>query len=101
MTEGSMVKQLTIERRKRVIATILGHVEREWLYKGLISKSQYETFRSVTLGSIGDWHDLMLDILKISDQDMMRNERAVELLERVHANQTALSDQVAALADGP
>lgn len=95
MGDGGMVKRLIIEKRKRVIATILGHAEREFLKTGKISRDEFETFRSATLLAIDTWHDLMLDILKISDEDMMRNEHAVELLERVHASQRRLSDQLA------
>ena len=97
MGDGGMIKRLVIEKRKRVVATILGHAEREWLKSGKISREEFEAFRTTTLQSIDGWHDLMLDILKVSDEDMMRNGHAVQLLERVHAGQRHLSDQVAAL----
>lgn len=97
MSDGGMVKRLVIEKRKRVVATILGHAEREFLRNGDISREQYEAFRTTTLGAIDAWHDLMLDILKIGDEDMMRNDHAVQLLERVHAGQRQLSDQLAGL----
>lgn len=97
MGDGGMVKRLIIEKRKRVVATILGAAERDFLRTGKITREEYEGFRTTALLAIDAWHDLMLDILKISDEDMMRNEHAVDLLERVHAGQSQLSAQIRAL----
>lgn len=98
MSDGGLIKRLSIEQRKRVVATILGRVEREWLQPGKITRSEYEDFRKVVLASIGNWHDFMLDVIKVSDEDMMRNDAALDLLQRVHQGQRQLSDQVAGLS---
>jgi hypothetical protein len=36
--------------------------------------------------------DVMLDLVKISDEDVLRNERALELIEAVHTSQRAIVD---------
>lgn len=92
-SEDSKVKRLVVERRKRVVATILGRVEREWLKPGKIKRDEYEEFRTVVLEAINAWHDLVLDIIKVGDEDTMRNDHAVDLLEQVHRSQMALHNR--------
>lgn len=94
-----MVRRLAIAQRKRAVATVLGTVEREWLASGKVTRPEYEAFRKVALQAIDVYHDFMLDVLKISDEDITRNDHALELLERIHAGQRKFDDAVRSLTE--
>lgn len=76
------------ERRKRLVASILGHAEREFFH--LLTPQQQRDFRAKVLGSIDDFTDLMRDVLKISGEDVVVNQHALDLLEALHDGQKAI-----------
>lgn len=76
------VRELVGEQRKRLIASILQHAERE-VYPSL-TPEQRSAFRTKVLESVGVYHDLVLDVIKVSNRDTVMNEEAVTLLRQIH-----------------
>jgi hypothetical protein len=85
----SQLARLIGERRKRLVATILGHAEREFFTQ--LTPQQQRDFRAKTLTAIDDYADLMRDVLKISGDGVVLNSHALELLEALHDNQKAIA----------
>jgi hypothetical protein len=84
--------RLVAERRKRLVASILGHAEREFYAQ--LTPEQQATFRRKTLGAVDEFCDLMRDILKISGEDVVLNQHALDLLNALHDQQQALVRQL-------
>lgn len=83
-----MVRRLLIEQRKRLIASVLGHAEREFYPK--LTPKERDDFRTHVLDSIDRYHDLVLDVLKVTKDDAIRNDEAVDLIRQVHEGQRQL-----------
>lgn len=81
MTEDGLRKLLVVQRR-RLVGTILGYGERE-LYPHL-SKDQQQGFRNKVLGAVESYHDLVMDIVGVSEDDtVLVNAEAMELLRDI------------------
>lgn len=76
------------ERRRRLVASILGHAERE--FYGSLNPQQQRDFRAKVLSSVDEFADLMRDVLKIVSEDAVVNSHALDLLEALHDGQRAL-----------
>lgn len=86
----TQVKKLAVEQRKRLIAGLLNAVESTPWWKSL-TESQRREYRTEVMTRVGTYHDFMLDVIKVaSDDESVVNERALELLEQVHAGQRNL-----------
>lgn len=82
------VRNLLNERRKRLISSILSHCESE-VYSHLPPDKQANLRRKV-IGSIGEYHDSVVDIVKASvDDGTVMNEEAMRLLQRVDSHMSA------------
>lgn len=92
MAGEDMVRRLLGEQRRRLVASLLGAAEASswWPQLGLVEQRSY---RDKVLASIGTYHDFCLDVLKVSGEDSVRNERALELIEQVHASQRRVERQ--------
>lgn len=77
------------ERRKRLVATVMGHAEREFFAQ--LTPAQQQDFRRKTLGAIDEFADLMRDVLKITSEDVVVNSHALELLQAIHDGQRTLA----------
>lgn len=88
----SQMARLIGERRKRLVASILGHAEREFFTS--LTPEQQRDFRRKVLSSIDDFADLMRDVLKISSEDVILNQHAVDLLESLHSQQRDLARKI-------
>lgn len=80
MSDESLRKLIT-EQRKRAVAGIMGWAERsDWWDK--LGRPEQLAFRDKVLTSIGVFHDLVLDVVKVNTEgtDMMWNEAALEIL---------------------
>lgn len=77
------------ERRKRLVATVMGHAEREFYAQ--LSPQQQKAFREKTLTAIDEFADLMRDVVKITGEDSVVNSHAIDLLEQIHDSQRALA----------
>lgn len=63
--DNSLVR-LVGERRKRLVASILGHAEREFFDQ--LTPIQQREFRGKVLTSIDEFADMMRDILKVAHE---------------------------------
>lgn len=72
------VRNLLAEQRNRLVATVLTKVEPR------VPKSQWRTCRQEIMDAIGIYHDLVLDVLKVTGDGTLRNEEALRLIQAVH-----------------
>jgi hypothetical protein len=75
---------LLTAQHKRLVATVMRHVEKE-VYPAL-SIDQRRELREVVVRAAGVYHDTALDCLKAVsvDDGVVNNERLFELLEQIH-----------------
>jgi len=85
---ADQMARLISERRKRLVATILGHAEREFFDQ--LSVPQQQEFRRNTLQAIDEFSDLMRDVLKVTGEDVVINGHALTLLQQIHDGQRAM-----------
>ncbi len=83
MTDAHLIR-LVVERRKRLVASILGHAERTFYSQ--LTPEQREAFRDKVLSSVDEFSDLMRDMLKVVGEDVMVNSHALDLIEAIHDN---------------
>jgi len=80
---GQELVNLLTSQHKRLVATIMRHVERE-VYPAL-SLEQRRELREVIVRAAGAYHDTALDCQKaMSSGEDVHNERLYELLEQIH-----------------
>ena len=90
----SQVRKLAVEQRKRLIAGLLNCVESQPWYRQLTEQQKRE-YRGEVMTRVGIYHDFMLDVIKVaSDDELAVNEKALQLLEQVHAGQRSLERAV-------
>ncbi len=88
-----MVLRLLSEQRKRCLATILNGAENApWWTR--LSDTQQAAYREQVRSALAIFYDLTRDILKITEDDSVRNEVALELIRSVHAQQVQLNEQL-------
>jgi hypothetical protein len=92
MADPQMIRLIT-ERRKRLVASIMGHAEREFFAQ--LSPQQQADFRRKVLGSIDEFADLMRDLLKITGEDAVVNDHVLRLLEQLHDSQRQIAKKLA------
>jgi hypothetical protein len=78
------VVRLIGEQRKRLVASILGAAETAPWWRAL-TREQQVAFRDKVLTSVGVYHDLCRDVIKISEDDGVRNEYAIDMIEKIYA----------------
>lgn len=80
----SLARNLLGERRKRAIATILGHCESK-VYPHLSAHTQAE-LRAKVIAAISDYHDTVVDILKAAtvEEQTVLNDEALRLIDRLN-----------------
>ena len=88
-----IIRRLAIEQRKRLVAGILNSAEKSAWWSRLRPEEQ-RAFRDKVLDSVGVYHDFMLDVIKVSDDDPI-NEHALTLLEQVRVSQRRVEAAVA------
>lgn len=87
MADPQLIRLIS-ERRKRLVASIMGHAEREFFAQ--LSPQQQAEFRRKTLGAIDEFTDLMRDLLKITSDDSAVNEHVLTVLGQLHDSHRAL-----------
>ena len=80
---SAVVVRVVTEQRKRCLASILGAAESSSWW-GRLSREEQVAFRQKVIDALGVFYDLVRDVLKSSEEDGLRNDHAVELLERIH-----------------
>jgi hypothetical protein len=94
-----MIRRLVGEQRKRLIAGLMNAVEASPWYAKL-SAAEREAYRREVLTRVGTYHDFMLDVIKVADDDTMVNGHALEMIERVHASQLRIERSTREVARG-
>jgi hypothetical protein len=85
------VRRIVTEQRNRLVATLLTHLESR--LRPLGGEREWQATRKVVMDAVGTYHDLILDVLKVSREDgSIRNETAVELIRAVHMSQRRIED---------
>jgi len=87
------IRKLITEQRKRAVAGIMGSAERStWWDK--LTRDEQLAFREKVLTSLGVFHDLVLDVVKVNDDDsnMVWNTRALDILQAIRNLDTKVSD---------
>ena len=82
--------RVVTEQRKRCLASILGAAEAS-AWWGRLSKDEQLAYRQRVIDALGVFYDLCRDVIKVSDDDGVRNEHAVDLIERIHTQVTRRS----------
>lgn len=78
------VRELIIQQRGRCVAGILQLSEQTFYEK--LTPAERKVFRQKVLDSIGTYHDLVLDVLKVQRKSNVINEEVIPLLRQIHAN---------------
>ena len=94
MAEDDKIRRLAGEQRRRFVASVMGAAETSGWWSKMTAAEQRD-FRSKVLNSVGVYHDFMLDVIKVSNEDSIRNELALDLIEQVHDSQRRLERQLA------
>lgn len=81
------------QQRKRLVASIMGAAESSPWW-GKLSQAERSAYRDKVLASIGTFYDFCHDVVKVTSEDVMRNDLAVDLLRQVHDGQVALERQL-------
>ncbi len=81
-----LLRRLAGEQRRRFVAGVLGAAEQSPWW-GKLSVPEQRAYREKIMSSVGAYHDFMLDVLKVSNDDVVRNEHAITLLQQVHESQ--------------
>lgn len=81
------VTRVVTEQRKRCLATILGAAETSPWW-GRLSKDEQVAYRSRVIEALNVFYDLVRDVIKVTDEDVVRNEHVVDLIERIHSQVT-------------
>lgn len=84
-----MTSRLLGEQRKRLVASIMGAAEQSaWWHK--LSSAEQTAYREKVRSSIGTFYDFCRDVIKVTGDDTIRNDYALQLLNEVHAGQKRL-----------
>lgn len=82
------VRELIIQQRGRVVAGILQHAERTFYDR--LTPAERVAFRQKVLDSVGTYHDLVLDVVKVQRKgSTLINEEVLPLLRAIHGQVTA------------
>ena len=82
---SAVVIRVVTEQRKRALASILGAAETSPWWSRLTREEQV-AYRQRVIDALGVFYDLCRDIIKVSDEDGLRNDHAVELIEQIHSS---------------
>jgi hypothetical protein len=93
MSATPLVVRLMAEQRKRCLATILNAAESSSWWSRL-SEVQQNTYREQVRGALAIFYDLARDVIKVSDEDTVRNDLALELIRSVHSQQMRITEKL-------
>lgn len=87
------VRNMLVERRKRLVGTLMKYVETEVYPK--LSEPERRALRKRILTAVDSYHDVCLDMLNSSVADgTVVNDEAVRLLARLNSEVSALKERV-------
>lgn len=93
MTMPSTTTRIVAEQRKRLVASVMRAAEQAPWWHRLTSEQQAD-FREDVLSAINVFYELVRDIVKVSEDDGVRNDYAIKLIEKMHADQRELMQRV-------
>ena len=80
---SSAVIRVVTEQRKRCLASILGAAESSpWWHK--LTRDEQMAYRQKVIDALGIFYDLVRDVVKVTDDEGLRNDHVVDLIERIH-----------------
>lgn len=85
---SEVVLRLLVEQRKRLVASIMGHAERELFH--LLSEDEQLLFRRKTLTAINAFCDLMRDLIKVGEETGLANEETQRYIALMYESQQRL-----------
>ncbi len=85
-----VVIRLLAEQRKRCMATILSSAENSSWWDRL-STPQQQQFRDTVRSAISVFYDLTRDVVKVTEDDGVRNDIARDLIRAIHSQQREIS----------
>jgi hypothetical protein len=88
-----VVLRLLAEQRKRCLATILNAAESSPWWSRL-SDTQQNAHRDQVRAALAVFYDLTRDLVKVTEDDSMRNDLALELIRSIHHQQVAIREQL-------
>jgi hypothetical protein len=88
-----LTSRLLGEQRKRLIASIMGAAENAPWW-GRLSAGEQRAFREKLLSSLGVFYDFCKDVVKVTNEDVIRNDLALDLINQVHNSQRALEREL-------
>lgn len=89
---NDVVTQMIARQRRRLIASILGHAERE-LYDDL-TQGQQEAFRKKVITSVGVFADFAIDATRSANEGYWVNEEAMKLLADLSEQVRNLTEEI-------
>jgi hypothetical protein len=88
-----LVVRLMAEQRKRCLATILNSAESSpWWTK--LTAAQQDAYRDQVRHALAIFYDLVRDVIKVSDDDAVRNDLALDLIRSVHSQQIKITERL-------
>jgi hypothetical protein len=93
MSGTPVIVRLLSEQRKRCLATIFGSIEASTWWPDLTA-AQQQQLREQVRGALAVFYDLCRDVVKVSDDDGLRNDLALDLIRAVHTQQRELSERL-------
>lgn len=84
---SDLTTQIVSKQRQRCLAGILGAAEASTWW-GRLTKEEQLAHRQKVIESLGTFYDLVRDVIKVSDENSLRNDHVVELIERIHLQVT-------------
>lgn len=90
---ASPVMRLLAEQRRRCLATILTSAEGSSWW-GRLSDDQQATFREQVRTALAVFYDLTRDVVKVTEDDGVRNELALDLIRAVHHQTSQISEKL-------
>lgn len=93
-TGPSVTTKIVAEQRKRLVASIMRSAEQSSWWRKLSTEEQVD-YRDDVLSSINVFYELVRDIVKVSEDEVVSNDYVVKLIEKMHADQQALVARLA------
>lgn len=95
-----LVIRLLAEQRKRCLATTLTAAENSrWWCK--LSEAEQNGHRESVRGALAVFYDFARDVIKVSDEDTVRNDLALDLIRAVHTQQQKIVETISHLDRHP
>ncbi len=92
-TGTPLAVRLLAEQRRRCLATILNAAEQSSWWERL-SDGQQNIFRDQVKAAIAVFYDLARDVVKITDEDVSRNDLALDLIRSIHMQSTQIAQRL-------